>query len=389
MTRTLSPELTAATTRERAAEAVCHLLTIASRQRYEAAVRASGPLAYWRFGEAPGTLTTWDEIGQHNGTVGGGASVGTAVSAPDGDGAASFDGVSGQIVVPYSPAFNVARFSLEFLVRATVPQPQAFGRLVSKLTPGTPPGWCTNVQDQTVDLTLRIDTSAGVNQLWIIPNVFDGTLHHVVWTVDPAAAAVGGYRDAVLTLSQTEVFDVGAGIAGNVNPLVFGREAGGAFPAWFAGVLDEVAFYDRILTPTEIAAHHTARTTPTIPTMRFTDHQPDVVARGRTYLSVPFAFTLPADSDDQPPQPRLGIANVDRRIVAAVRAVEVDAPVAISSVLVRAADPDVYEIAYPDMAMDRVTGSVTRLEADLSLSLATPRRYPRQRFLPSSHPALF
>ena len=53
--------------------------------------------------------------------------------------------------------------------------------------------------------------------------------------------------------------------------------------------------------------------------IRFTSDGQDTVSNGNTFMAYPFTITLPTDEDGAQPTASFRIANVDRRIIAAVR----------------------------------------------------------------------
>jgi hypothetical protein len=94
----------------------------------------------------------------------------------------------------------------------------------------------------------------------------------------------------------------------------------------------------------------------------------NIVSRGNIFLACNFQPTLSDDSDDQPPQAKLVIDNIDRRLVAALREAAAGgvAPVVILEV-VKASAPDAVEMALTDFEMREITYNSLTIESTLTL----------------------
>jgi hypothetical protein len=113
----------------------------------------------------------------------------------------------------------------------------------------------------------------------------------------------------------------------------------------------------------------------------------DTVSRGNTFLAFPFQLSLPDDTDDRPPRARLTIDNVDRTIVQTLRQIS-SAPTVLIEV-VRGADPNTVEAAFPDFELSNASYDVLTVQGDLTLESFLREPYPAARFTPAGFPGLF
>jgi cysteine-rich repeat protein len=194
------------------------------------------------------------------------------VSGGDGDTAVRFDGWDDYAEVPHDAAYFVDRGSISFWFNAdSLPSSPIMG-LVSKDAQGFGSGghlgiWVTSagalrfrLQDATADN--YASTADGF--------VNSGVWYHVVATfgVDGMQLYVNGMVVAS-NAAHTGGLGTTSGGTGNTEPLVFGANAGrsasgSALPldSFFAGMIDEVMFFDRQLSSTEVEQINTAYTGP-------------------------------------------------------------------------------------------------------------------------------
>ncbi|MBK7859285.1 MAG: hypothetical protein IPJ65_11825 [Archangiaceae bacterium] len=202
---------------------------------YSQLVIADGPVAYWRLGEASGAVAS-DAVGDADGTYRKGVTLGSE-GAVEGDTAATFDGVDGDVLVPARPALELNEsFTAEAWVKpsrldAALGVVNAVGSWFLYLDGGRPvlyvPGWS------------RLATGTAV--------ISDAAWHHVA--VTRAGDDVRLYLD-------------GADVTGAVVARALAPNAGftlGSGAGRFAGQLDEVAVYGVALSPAAIATHAAAR----------------------------------------------------------------------------------------------------------------------------------
>ena len=233
----------------------------AGTSAYAAAVLADGPLAYWRMGAKTG-FSIANEVGGSNalllqGSVGLGAA--GALSGDD-DTAVRFDGLTkGYAVAVDARPFDFPSgvpFTIEWWAKhEPVDGGSQFQHMISAAegaTPVTGNGyfvyWSGDTQVQvefaapTHDITLTAPTPSGWKYYAL---VFDGT--NVSLVID------GTVEDSRLPTGT---------LAARQSSFVVGATSGstpGAIGGYgFAGLIDEVAVYDKALSLSRINAHHQA-----------------------------------------------------------------------------------------------------------------------------------
>jgi Concanavalin A-like lectin/glucanases superfamily len=207
---------------------------------YVQAVMADGPIAYWRLGEPNGPAL--DLVGNVDGThVATLRNVASLVTC-DGDGATGFN--TAAATIDFGDVFDFDG-KVPYSVEAWVDWGEVDGRIVDKRD-GSGDGW---------NLTL---TDAGNNPMTGFRRIIGGSneddhtpitphaRHHVVGTYD------GIDQICVYVDGQSGGCDTAASMLPATNdPLEIG---GGGF----IGVVDEVAFYDKVLSLARIVAHYDA-----------------------------------------------------------------------------------------------------------------------------------
>jgi len=113
----------------------------------------------------------------------------------------------------------------------------------------------------------------------------------------------------------------------------------------------------------------------------------DTVSRGNSFVAFPFDLSLPDDTDGRPPRAKLRIDNVDRRIVRAIRSIP--SPPSVLIEIVRGADPDAIEAAFPDFQMRDIGYDALVVEGALTLEELNGEPYPARIFSPADFPGLF
>jgi hypothetical protein len=256
---------------------------------YEAAIIASGPEAWWRFDESPGSTIMFDGVGRHDGfytnllgsntlpTLGvTGALVGNTNRA------ISFD-LSGAVgVAPYSPQLNSGQMTVELWVKtANLTQ---LGIPVS-CADSNAGGWSWLA-------------NAGV---WNGYSPFDNQRAPLEDNEYPAAIAPNIWTHLVISYDNTVIISgspypyrywINGSNPGfvwqgdplsNIAPYIFG----GCDPAvraarFFEGSVDEVAMYRRLITATEITNHIVARGIELIVPVFTSQPLPQTVTAGKT-----------------------------------------------------------------------------------------------------------
>jgi hypothetical protein len=121
--------------------------------------------------------------------------------------------------------------------------------------------------------------------------------------------------------------------------------------------------------------------------LRVTSGGAEVTSRGNLFAAYPFELSLPGDDGARAPEARLVIDNIDRQIVAAVRALPAAPTVLIE--IVRAAAPDVIEAKFEDFRLTGVTYDSQTVQGNLTIEDFTAEPFPAGRFTPGAFPGLF
>jgi hypothetical protein len=118
-----------------------------------------------------------------------------------------------------------------------------------------------------------------------------------------------------------------------------------------------------------------------------TDAPSNVVSRGNTYLAIPMQPTLSEDTPDRPPQAKLVIANIDRRLVTILRSTTTPANIQLE--VVKISDPEYVEASLEDFTMRDVTYNAITIEGTLSLEDLFSEPFCDYSFTPIIAPGLF
>ena len=212
---------------------------------YSSVVLADNPIGYWRLGETQAQTTAADASPfMRNGTYTGAVTRGVpGAIVDDPNTAALFAG--GFVDIAGAP-FNLANnFSLEAWV---INNNLAIGRIIANGQPGVFGYGLGALPDGRLRFTTYgiLDYDSAV----VVPR--DGAYHHVVVTFD-------GNNDANFYLDGVfrQTIDGPLPARPSAQPLTIGRNPIGVLEPW-AGNLDEVAVYDRVLTAGQVAAHYQA-----------------------------------------------------------------------------------------------------------------------------------
>ena len=204
----------------------------------------AGLVAYWRLGEASGTVAC-ESKGGLNGVYQSGTTLGRpGALAGDPDTAVAFNGSSGWVQVPQNSVLNVGdRFSVEAWVKRGSVGGSA-NQVVAAKQSG---GWVLQFNPSN-QLVLR---KSGVGDVVASTRTVTDTTswHFVAATKDGAAVKL--YLDGVDvtgTVANQTMVD-------NTLPLAIGQSSSIAF---FNGLIDEVALYNTALSASQLSAHYTA-----------------------------------------------------------------------------------------------------------------------------------
>ena len=210
----------------------------------------TGLLSQWRLGEASGTVADDVSTTNNNGTYVNTPTLNVTGALPnDSNTAVQFDGVNEYATVVRQIASD---FSIEFWMKSS----QNFGTGCTQWWQGA--GLVDaemNGAFRDFGVTLcggKILAGYGAPDVTVVsPSAYnDNTWHHVVFTRTQATGALALYIDGALVgtaTAHTQPLDEPA----NLN---FGRVQSGV--NYFAGVLDEVAVYTSVLSPTTVTNHY-------------------------------------------------------------------------------------------------------------------------------------
>jgi hypothetical protein len=218
-------------------------------QTYRAAVMADSPLAYWRLGEASGTVAT-DQLTTRNGTYNNGPALGQP-GALFNDPATSvgFNGTNQYVQAPADTALNLATFTVEVWAKPTGGANTYHGVIASRIYPQ---GWVLYLAaDGTWEFWLNSGT--GMSTVAAGSATLNGW-QHLVATYDGTTATV--YVNGVATGSAVvSAYQAQAG-----NALEIGQsETGDNF--YFPGQLEEAVVYGAALSATQVQHHYSVGTT--------------------------------------------------------------------------------------------------------------------------------
>lgn len=218
---------------------VASTIYAANQGQYSSVIRPDSPAAYWRLDDA--ATPAVDIANAHNGVVTAGTFGVTPSATADGDTAMTFNGTTSVITVPTAASLHPGdTFSIEAWFKTTA---IAGAELVDS-------GAANDYQLGITGAGKLFAQKRGVATIMTSTGAYnDGVWHHVVWT--KATTTNHLYVDGVdVTPAVTN-----AAIVGGATSITIGNGADG----FFAGSLDEVAFYGVALSPVQVAAHYAAR----------------------------------------------------------------------------------------------------------------------------------
>lgn len=214
----------------------------ATRKRdYSRALRALGPLAYWRLGEPAGDALDYSGNNRHGTLQGSGHTRAAAGLLPfDADKALTFSSTA-RVEVAYA-AWQQSQAA--FTIIAFVPSTAIAGAIVSRRVNGSTPS-SAQFSCRGGDLVLS-NGSAEASYLAINePN--SALPQMLVWSYDVQSKRVSHYSNG------RRVFYIYTGLTvgnGSTTPLSIGGLQGGS--EYYSNTIDDVAFIGRALTPAEV-----------------------------------------------------------------------------------------------------------------------------------------
>jgi hypothetical protein len=223
---------------------------------YEAGVVADKPESYWRLNEATTGVVT-DSMGRHNGATTGAVAVsqpGALAGEPD----TSLSFSANWVGVPYSPGLNTPSLSFECWVSPDVALPLATyycpisSRDGNYDTGGHNKGY--NIYAAVVGNWDFWMGREGAN--WLFCNgtvaVHTNVWTHLICTCDYAAHTQRIYVNGVLSGELITSYDYVPNLR---NPFYIGTLLDSG-PYHFYGAIDEVSFYQSVLSPERVKAHY-------------------------------------------------------------------------------------------------------------------------------------
>jgi len=156
---------------------------------------------------------------------------------------------TGYLEVPEAKVITlINEMTISLWVKGSTTGQTGYARLLSKKDLSTTdPGWSIQRNGSGDGFALRLDTSAGGNQLKAtIPGVLDDQWHHIAFTV--GGGKVKSYKNGVLI--ATHSYNHGAGLLPNGLPLLIGASHAGGYR--FKGKIDEVRLFANALSDAQI-----------------------------------------------------------------------------------------------------------------------------------------
>jgi hypothetical protein len=238
---------------------------------YEALIVAANPEAWWRLGETNG-LVMYDAMGRHDGvytntTAAGYPTLGAAGAlSADSDTSVSFTANGGAGLAPFSPALNPQIFSMEAWLNTTVLNTTfipfgSFDPVGQAGVYGVAIGgwWYGGFGSPGVTY---FGNNGNVNTGGQIQS---GIWSHLVVMYDGTRIISGTHYPGVVYVNGATDGFVWGGPSAGVNataPFIIGGRwsaAAGPIDGMYNGLVDEVAFYGRSLTSTEVVSHFNGR----------------------------------------------------------------------------------------------------------------------------------
>jgi hypothetical protein len=215
---------------------------------YSATISADGPLSHWRLGETSGTAAA-DAMARHAGTYVNGALVGQAsLLTGDTNRAVTLDGTNDHVRVANAAALQLgSAFSLEAWIRPTTLRATgAFSSVVTKAE-----SYSLQFNGSQLEMTVM---QSGVRKRLKAPagSIVADQTYHVVGTYDGSMQRL--YVNGALVASAA----LTGPASSSTYPLLIGSWTG--TNEFFAGRVDEVAVYNKVLSAAQVQAHHRAGT---------------------------------------------------------------------------------------------------------------------------------
>lgn len=212
---------------------------------------SDGAIAFWKLDETSG-LVAKDSAGSAHGTISGGVILGQ--TGPNGN-AMSFDGVDDFIGIPFSVVPKVGSNSVTWECWIKTNLSQGFKHLVDFGQDGAIAPGFSFMTGGAGQIHLSISDGVTLYQPGLAVPYFDGQFHQVVGVIRRAPDNLADfYFDGILKQSTPMTL---VGSLSTTSPGSIGSYSGGG-GGWFQGIIDNVAIYNKALTPTQILEHYKA-----------------------------------------------------------------------------------------------------------------------------------
>lgn len=205
----------------------------------------SGLVGYWKMNEGTGATAKDQTPNANNGTITGASWVAGKILAK----ALSFDGVDDDVNIDDHANLDATSMSIEFWFLIVAAQ-DLNARILDHQISGPADGYsfvCQTAPVNSFNLSIRngITGTASINSGSLALSAW----HHVVGTTDSSVAEL--FVDGVLVGTDTSAARADAAAVLNVARRVSGANR-------FAGRVDELKIYNRILSAIEVARHYAA-----------------------------------------------------------------------------------------------------------------------------------
>lgn len=213
---------------------------------------SDAPIAYYRLGDK--STAAKDELGAHDGTYRGAVTHRKGALAGGDDGAAVFDGASWVDIGDNFPFLAKAPFSIEawIAIDSDPGDTQCVAaKNIDAVNSGSPTdGYAMYAYGTPLRIQISRDRSGNEEEIRGA-SVGLGSFVHVVATYDGSALSI--YAGGALSGTSPSP----AAITTVAKSFTIGASRGGT-ACFFRGAIDELAVYDKALSPDRIRAHHLA-----------------------------------------------------------------------------------------------------------------------------------
>ena len=113
----------------------------------------------------------------------------------------------------------------------------------------------------------------------------------------------------------------------------------------------------------------------------------NVYSNGKTFIAYPFELQLPSSTATEVPKASIKIDNVDQDIMFNLRSI--NTPPNISFSIVRAGNPNLIEVSYPNFILNSVQYDALTITGDISVEQYMTEPYPKDTYTPGRFPGLY